>query len=134
MHLRAFRATMSGMRDLYPCPCCGHLVFEEPPGSDDICMICFWEDDVMQLRWPQLAGVTNAVSLLEAQRNFARLGASEQRFAGDVRPPTATERLDEGWRPIQENDRFEEPEDSAPWPEDRTRLYYWRPTFWRARS
>jgi len=29
----------------YPCPCCGYLVFTEPPGSYDICSICFWEDD-----------------------------------------------------------------------------------------
>jgi hypothetical protein len=117
--------------DVYPCPCCGHLVFEEPPGSDDICMICFWEDDVTQLRWPWLAGATNAVSLVEAQRNVIRLGASEERFVGDVRPATPTEPIDEGWRPITDQDRFEKPEDTAAWPEDRTRLYYWRPTFWR---
>jgi hypothetical protein len=107
------------------------LVFEEPPGSDDICMICFWEDDVTQLRWPWLAGATNAVSLVEAQRNVIRLGASEERFVGDVRPATPTEPIDEGWRPITDQDRFEKPEDTAAWPEDRTRLYYWRPTFWR---
>jgi hypothetical protein len=95
-------------------------------------MICFWEDDVTQLRWPQLAGATNSVSLLEAQRNFARLGASEERFVGDVRSPTPAELLDAGWRPIDEHDRFEAPDESAPWPSDRTRLYYWRPTFWRA--
>ena len=117
--------------DVYPCPCCGHLVFDGPPGSDDICMICFWEDDAMQLRWPRLAGTTNTVSLVQAQRNFAQFGASEERFAGDVRAPTSKELLDEGWRPIDERDRFEKPEESAPWPDDRTRLYYWRPTFWR---
>src|SRR4051794_37332736 len=115
----------------YPCPCCGHLAFAEPPGSDDICLVCFWEDDMMQLRWPQLAGSTNAVSLAEAQRNFAQFGASEQRFTGDVRAPTADEPLDPGWRPIRSSDSFEAPDESAPWPEDRTRLYYWRPTFWR---
>jgi hypothetical protein len=107
---------------------------EGPPGSDDICMICFWEDDVMQLRWPQLAGATNAVSLLEAQKNFIRLGASEERFLGDVRPAAPNEPIDEGWRPIDERDRFEGPDESAPWPEDRSRLYYWRPTFWRRGS
>jgi hypothetical protein len=115
----------------YPCPCCGHLVFTDPPGSDDICLVCFWQDDLMQLRWPQLGGATNVASLETAQRNFARFGASEERFVRDVRAPTADEPLDPEWRPIRESDPFESPDDSAPWPEDRTRLYYWRPTFWR---
>src|SRR5438045_4005235 len=50
----------------YPCPCCGHLVFADPPGSSDICMICFWEDDATQLRYPDLADETNVMSLTEA--------------------------------------------------------------------
>ncbi len=115
----------------YPCPCCGHLVFTEPPGSFDICLICFWEDDATQLRWPRLAGGANAVSLLDAQRNLARFGAIEEGFAGDVREAAADEPLESGWRPISEADSFEEPDESAPWPEDRTVLYYWRPSFWR---
>jgi hypothetical protein len=116
---------------IYPCPCCGHIVFNEPPGSDDICLVCFWEDDVMQLRWPELAGAANAVSLAQAQRNFAKLGASEERFVGDVRAPAEDEPLETAWRPIEPGDPFEAPEDTAKWPDDRTRLYYWRPTFWR---
>lgn len=36
----------------YPCPCCGHLVHEAPPGSFQICPVCGWEDDLVQLRWP----------------------------------------------------------------------------------
>lgn len=118
----------------YPCPCCGHLVFSEPPGSDDICMICFWEDDVTQLRWPNLGGATNAVSLREAQQGFVKFGAIEPSFADDVRAPTALEPLDPEWRPIDDRDVFEAPDESAPWPEDRTVLYYWRQNFWRARA
>ena len=41
--------------------------------------------------------------------------------------------LDPGFRPILASDPFEAPDDSAPWPEDPTTLYYWRATFWRAR-
>lgn len=115
----------------YPCPCCGHLVFVEPPGSEDICLVCFWEDDLQQLRWPTLGGLNNSVSLIEAQQNRARLGAIEERFAGDVRPPTADEPLDPTWYPIQNPSAFEGPDDSAPWPEDSTTLYYWRPNYWR---
>ncbi len=58
----------------YPCPCCGHLVFAEGPGSYDICEICFWEDDNVQLRWPTMDGGANAVSLVEGQWAFARTG------------------------------------------------------------
>lgn len=116
---------------MYTCPCCGRLVFTEPPGSDDICLVCFWQDDLAQLRWPGLAGGANSVSLREAQRNFLELGASEARFVGDVRPPTAEETLDADWRPINDADPFEAPDESAPWPNDSTALYYWRPSFWR---
>jgi hypothetical protein len=118
----------------YPCPCCGHLVFSEAPGSDDICLVCFWEDDVTQLRWPNLSGGANAVSLLEAQRSFAKIGAIEETFVNDVRPPTAEEPLDPEWRPISDSDVFEAPDESAPWPEDKTALYYWRRNYWRAQT
>ena len=115
----------------YPCPCCGHLVFAEPPGSEDICLVCFWEDDIQQLRWPTLAGVSNSVSLIEAQQNRDKFGAIEERFACDVRPATPEEPLDPTWHAIKDPSSFEGPDDSAPWPEDPTRLYYWRPGYWR---
>ncbi|HEY4106034.1 MAG TPA: CPCC family cysteine-rich protein [Polyangiaceae bacterium] len=117
---------------LFPCPACGHLVFSEAPGSDDICLVCFWEDDLTQLRWPALAGGKNEVSLSEAQKNVREFGAIEERFAGDVRAPSAEESLDPEWRPISPSDPFEAPDDAAPWPADSTTLYYWRPTYWRA--
>ncbi|MEU0987837.1 CPCC family cysteine-rich protein [Streptomyces sp. NPDC005953] len=34
----------------YPCPCCGRLVHQSPPGSFQICPVCGWEDDLVQLR------------------------------------------------------------------------------------
>lgn len=85
----------------------------------------------MQLRWPTLAGLANSVSLRQAQQNRASCGAIEERFVGDVRPATPEEPLDPTWRPIAATDRFEEPDESAPWPDDPTALYYWRTTFWR---
>ncbi|WP_123816510.1 CPCC family cysteine-rich protein [Myceligenerans xiligouense] len=36
--------------------CCGHQVFDQPPGSFDVCGICFWEDDAIQLRRPDYLG------------------------------------------------------------------------------
>lgn len=115
----------------FPCPCCGYLVFAEPPGSDDICMICFWEDDAAQLRFPTLGDQTNFVPLAEAQLNYARFGAIEERFAGDVRKPTPDDARDPEFRPIEPHDSFEDVPTEAGGPSDPTALYYWRPTFWR---
>jgi hypothetical protein len=111
---------------IYPCPACGHVVFAEAPGSDDICLVCFWEDDATQLRWPALTEGANVMSLIEAQRNFARIGAIDERFVGDVRAPAEDEPLDPDWRPIADYDTFEAPDESALWPTDMTSLYYWR--------
>lgn len=120
---------------VFPCPCCGHLVFDEPPGSYNICPICFWEDDNIQLRWPDWAGGANAPSLIEGQRNVAVMGAMEHGFTGIVRGASDDEAREDGWRPVDlQLDSFEPKGVSeAPWPQDLTVLYWWRPTFWRAR-
>ena len=34
------------------CPCCGNLTLEGDSGDYDICAVCFWEDDPVQLRDP----------------------------------------------------------------------------------
>ncbi|AEE47593.1 CPCC family cysteine-rich protein [Cellulomonas fimi] len=117
----------------YPCPCCGHVTFGEPPGSYEICGVCFWEDDAVQLRWPNYGGGANTPSLIEAQRTFAEVGAMESRFVGHVRAADESEPLDEGWRPIDlAVDHFEaRGVQKAPWPADLTTLHWWRPTFWR---
>lgn len=118
----------------YPCPCCGHLTLGEPPGSYEICPVCFWEDDNVQLRWPTWAGGANKPSLIDAQRNFAAIGVCEERVLRHVRPPTQDEPREAGWRPIVDEDNFEATGvKEAAWPDDLTVLYWWRPTFWRAR-
>jgi hypothetical protein len=118
---------------VFPCPCCGHLIFEEPPGSYDICPVCFWEDDYVQLRWPDWVGGANSPSLIDAQHAYRSLGAMEARFTGRVRPAAADEPIDEGWRPIDpEVDSFEQRgQRDRPAPDDLTLLYWWRPSFWR---
>jgi hypothetical protein len=116
----------------YPCPCCGHLSLSEPPGSYEICSICFWEDDNIQLRWPTWRGGASRPSLAESQANYARFGAMEERFRSNVRPPEPDEPIDHGWRPIDARDSFEPlAVQERPWPDDLTVLYWWRPTFWR---
>lgn len=51
----------------FPCPSCGFLVFAESIGSYDICPVCDWEDDPVQLRFPTMAGGANGGSLAEYQ-------------------------------------------------------------------
>lgn len=112
----------------YVCVCCGYRTLPEPPGSHEICPVCGWEDDVYQLRWPYRSGGANASSLIEAQRLLTARGSSGEPsrvFEGADRADFDREPL---WRPIDAGrDRFEpRGELLAPWPEDRTVLYWWR--------
>jgi hypothetical protein len=69
------------------CPCCGYLTLEGDPGDYDVCKVCFWEDDPVQLRDPTYEGGANTVSLEQARINYRRHGAAELRFKDAVRPP-----------------------------------------------
>ncbi|MCY7395562.1 MAG: hypothetical protein LH468_05290 [Nocardioides sp.] len=80
--------------DVFPCPCCGHLTLAEPPGSFALCPVCFWEDDPVQLRWPDYSGGANGVSLVEGQRNFLAFEAMALTFRGNVREAKASEPVD----------------------------------------
>ncbi|MEU5565054.1 CPCC family cysteine-rich protein [Micromonospora musae] len=111
-----------------PCPCCGYRTMKRPPGSYDTCPVCWWEDDVLQLRWPQLASGANKVSLVEGQRNYARTGACTELPLGvELADPNDHDR-DPHWRPIDPGRDTFEPSlcQLAPWPEDLTVLYWWR--------
>lgn len=118
----------------FPCACCGHLVFDERVGSYEICPVCFWEDDLIQTRWPHYTGGANKLSLIECQRNYQTFGAKQARVLKHVRPAAQNEPVDAGWYPLGPAalDCFEPIGDHPePWPQDRTTLYWWRPTFWR---
>jgi hypothetical protein len=84
-----------------------------------------------------MPGSSNGVSLAEAQQNYQRYGASEQRNRGLTRSPVEGEPREGSWRLLDlANDNIEYPRrgvgygDSYPWP-DTTVLYYWRRTYWR---
>ena len=90
-----------------------------------------------QLRFPDMPGSSNRVSLAEAQQNYRAYGASEQRNRGSTRAPLDDEAVEPSWRPLDPaRDNVEQPcrgtsyADSYPWP-DTTVLYYWRSTYWR---
>lgn len=67
----------------FPCPSCGFEVFSEPPGSYEICDLCGWEDDHVQLRFPAMAGGANKLSLAEYQ--LQAIAAYTRRWCADIR-------------------------------------------------
>lgn len=50
-----------------PCPCCGKMMVEEY----DVCDVCFWENDPVQLWKPNTRGGANVMSLNEARKAHA---------------------------------------------------------------
>ena len=72
---------------LYPCPCCGHLVFRREPGGHEVCPICLWEDELAQLRFPLMPSISNGVSLSVAQQNYQTFGAAQRKNQGLARKP-----------------------------------------------
>ena len=125
--------------NLYPCPCCGYQVFSEAAGSYDICPICFWEDDLVQLVFPDMGGGANYFSLISSQSSFNLHRACEERFIENVRHPEITDIRDPLWRSLNpKKDRFlseSRPEDGQKWQSTKfedisDKLYYWRPDFW----
>jgi hypothetical protein len=91
------------MNDLkFACPCCGYKTFREKPnGSYDICEVCFWEDDPIQLDEPDYDGGANRVSLKQGQKNFSEFGACEREMIKNVRQPNRDEQRDENWKPLE---------------------------------
>ncbi|MGP1345182.1 MAG: CPCC family cysteine-rich protein [Phycisphaerales bacterium] len=76
----------------FPCPCCRNLTLPaQPPGTFDICPVCYWEDDRVQHDDPGYAGGANRVSLIEARDNYKNFGACREVDRPHVRPPTADE-------------------------------------------
>lgn len=83
----------------FACPCCGYRTLGEAYGCFEICPICWWEDDGVQLDDPHYAPGANEVSLMQAQRNFAAIGASDRQWLSRVGPVGVAER-DPRWRRV----------------------------------
>ena len=131
--LRRARWQMSlAARPKFPCPCCGYIVFLEPPGSYAMCPICRWEDDAFALEFATtMHNGANTSTLAAAQKAFAQVAAESRERRGGGRAPRWLDRRDPAWRPIDETrDVF--PAWSRPdfgdWPEKKSadQLYYWR--------
>ncbi len=120
----------------FPCPCCGYRVNRLPPGYHEVCPICGWEDDLSQLRFVDMPGAANHVSLVGGQKNFERYGVAECRNVAHARAPVPGEEREASWRPVNpRRDNIETPQRGIAYadsyPEDTTELYYWRATYWR---
>ena len=90
---------MSG-DEKHTCPCCGYKTLDEkPPGTYEICPICFWEDDPVQFDDPDCAGGANRPSLRQAQMNFLAFGACEKEMIRHVRKPREDDKRDPNWKP-----------------------------------
>jgi cysteine-rich CPCC protein len=82
---------------LHPCPACGFLVFDQPAGSYDVCPVCDWEDDHVQLRYPGMRGGANRESLRQYQDRILK------RFPSDVQEAGEWQR-DRSWRPVRDDE------------------------------
>ncbi len=84
------RATDNTVTQRFRCPCCGHYTLGEA-GAYEICPVCFWEDDPVQEKDPDLEGGANASSLNKSRENYKLYGACEEKYADRVREPLPEE-------------------------------------------
>ena len=70
---------------------------ERPNGNYDICPVCFWEDDPIQMEDETFEGGANTVSLLQARSNFIEFGACEKNMRKYVREPFEDEKYGIDW-------------------------------------
>jgi hypothetical protein len=81
-----------GAGKTYRCPCCGFKTLLGR-GQDEICSVCFWQDDGQDESdskevW---GGPNGTLSLHKAQENFKLIGAAEERLRRFVRGPLSDE-------------------------------------------
>ncbi len=76
----------------FRCPCCKFKTLHGR-GGYEICCVCYWEDDGQDEADAErvLGGPNGSLSLRQAQINFKRIGAIEERFTGKARAPEADE-------------------------------------------
>ena len=75
----------------YQCPCCEHYTLDEPDNTFQICPVCFWENDGVQLNDPDYEGGANKMSLNQARKNFKEFGVIDLQFKEHVRAPLEEE-------------------------------------------
>jgi len=72
---------------------------QQPPGTYELCPVCWWEDDGVQFNDLNRRGGANGPSLNEARENFRRFGVSDPELKDEVRAPRSEEIPEEGSAP-----------------------------------
>ncbi len=80
----------------YQCLCCRHYTLDaRPENTFQICPVCYWEDDGIQLNDLDYEGGANEMSLKRARENYKDFGVIDLKFKEQVRLTTEKERLDD---------------------------------------
>lgn len=89
---------MDGSSVSLPCPACGFLTVPDAYfGSYNICGVCGWEDDGVQLANPACGGGANFESLIDAQaKALAEFPMATTQASGTSR--------DLAWRPLSDEE------------------------------
>jgi hypothetical protein len=68
----------------HQCPCCDHFTFRE---MWDICPVCFWEYDGLDVDHPdEPSGCNHGLTVRQARHNFRQFGACEADMLQHVLP------------------------------------------------
>ena len=73
------------------CPCCDYFTLEER-GGYDICPVCFWEDDGLDLNRLDDHSGPNHMTLRTGRVNFQKLGACDPNMLKHVLPKPEREK------------------------------------------
>lgn len=74
------------------CPCCNFKTLDAESSIFDICPICYWENDNIQLAKPSYRGGANDINLDEARENYKNIGAISSEYLTYVRLPLENEK------------------------------------------
>lgn len=69
--------------NLKQCPCCDYFTLTNR-GDYEICVICFWEDDGLDLTELTTHSGPNHITLEEGRFNFLKFGACEEKSVKHV--------------------------------------------------
>jgi hypothetical protein len=73
------------MKAMHQCPCCDYFSLESW-GEYEICRVCFWEHDGLDVDELDEHSGPNHLTLRDARRNFAEFGACDRAMLKNVIP------------------------------------------------
>jgi hypothetical protein len=77
---------------LHQCSCCDYLTLSSR-GEYDICPVCFWEDDGLDITRLDTHSGPNHMTLREGRENFRRIGACDEAMLAHVLPEAKRDRF-----------------------------------------